>query len=157
MTPRYGRCEKGKRLLAFAPGGHWKTTTLIAALRHDRITAPYVFDRPINGISFLAYVEQALAPTLSSGDIVVMDNLGSHKVAGVREAIAATGASLLYLPPYSPDFNPIEQVFAKLKNQLRKAARRTVNTLWDAIGILLHDFHTHECNNYFLNAGYGVT
>jgi transposase len=157
MTPRYGRCEKGKRLIAFAPGGHWKTTTFIAALRCDRITAPYVFDGPINGESFLAYVRQALVPTLSPGDIVVMDNLGSHKVIGVREAIEAVGAKLLYLPPYSPDFDPIEQVFAKLKNKLRKLARRTVDALWDAIGIVLHDFQPEECSNYFLNAGYGAS
>lgn len=157
MTPRYGRCERGKRLVAFTSGGHWKTTTFIAALRHDCVTAPCVFDGPINGISFLAYVRQVLAPTLSSGDIVIMDNLGSHKVTGVREAIEATGAKLLYLPPYSPDFDPIEQVFAKLKNKLRKAARRTVDALWDAIGIVLRDFPPDECSNYFLNSGYGST
>jgi len=157
MTPRYGRCAKGRRLVAFAPGGHWQTTTFIAALRHGRITAPCVFGGPINGESFLAYVRQVLVPALSPGDIVVMDNLGAHKVAGVREAIEATGAKLLYLPPYSPDFDPIEQVFAKLKHKLRKAARRTVDALWDAIGIVLHDFPPGECFNYFLNAGYGST
>jgi transposase len=157
MTPRYGRCEKGKRLIAFAPGGHWKTTTFIAALRHDCVTAPSVFDGPINGESFLAYIEQVLVPTLSPGDIVIMDNLRSHKVAGVREAIEATGAQLLFLPPYSPDFAPIEQVFAKLKNKLRKMAQRTVDALWNAIAIVLHDFPPNECANYFLNAGYGST
>jgi transposase len=157
MTRHYGRCERGRRLIAFAPGGHWMTTTFIAALRHDRITAPYVFDGPINGISFLAYVRQALVPTLSPGDIVIMDNLGSHKVAGVREAIETAGATLLYLPPYSPDLDPIEQVFAKLKNKLRKAAQRTVDALWDAVGIALHDFPPDQCSNYFLNSGYGST
>jgi transposase len=155
MTRRHGRCAKGKRLLAYTPFGHWKTTTFIAALRHDRITAPYVFDGPINGETFLAYVEQALVPTLAAGDIVIMDNLGSHKVAGVREAIEAAGASLCYLPPYSPDFDPIEQVFAKLKSILRKLARRTVDALWNAIGIALEHFPPHECFNYFINAGYG--
>ena len=127
--PRYGRCERGKRLLAYTPFGHWKTTTFVAALRHDRITAPCVFDGPINGETFLAYVEQALAPTLSPGDIVIMDNLGSHKVAGVREAIEAAGATQRFLPAYSPDLDPIEQVFAKLKNTLRKMAHRTVDAL----------------------------
>src|SRR5271165_1730696 len=122
MTPRYGRCERGKRLLAYAPFGHWKTTTFVAALRCDRITAPFVFDGPINGETFLAYVEQGLAPTLSPGDIVIMDNLGSHKVAGVQEAIEAAGATQRFLPAYSPDLDPIEQVFAKLKSTLRKMA-----------------------------------
>ena len=134
MTPRYGRCERGKRLLAYTPFGHWKTTTFVAALRHDRITAPCVFDGPINGETFLAYVEQALAPTLSPGDIVIMDNLGSHKVAGVREAIEAAGATQRFLPAYSPDLDPIEQVFAKLKNTLRKMAHRTVDALWEGMG-----------------------
>jgi transposase len=157
MTPRYGRCEKGKRLIAFAPGGHWKTTTFIAALRFDRVTAPCVFDGPINGLSFLAYVEQMLVPTLAPGDVVVMDNLGSHKVVGVRQAIEAVGAKLLYLPPYSPGFDPIEQVFSKLKTKLRKLARRTVDALWDAIAIVLNDFPPRECANYFLNSGYGST
>src|ERR1700675_3844358 len=116
MTPRYGRCERGQRLLAYTPFGHWKTTTFVAALRHDGITAPCVFDGPINGAKFLAYVEQVLVPTLSPGEIVVMDNLGSHKVAGVRKAIEAAGATQCFLPAYSPDFDPIEQVFAKLKH-----------------------------------------
>jgi transposase len=157
MTPRYGRCERGERLIAFAPGGHWKTTTFIGALRHDRLTAPSVFDGPINGESFLAYVRQILVPTLSVGDVVIMDNLGSHKVAGVREAIEAAGARLLYLPPYSPDLDPIEQVFAKLKSKLRKMGRRTMDALWDAIALVLNDFPPTECSNYFLNAGYGST
>lgn len=157
MTRRYGRAPSNERLLGYAPGGHWKTTTFIAALRHDRLTAPWVLDGPINGEGFLAYVNQALVPTLSSGDIVVLDNLGSHKVQGVREAIEAAGAKLLYLPPYSPDFDPIEQVFAKLKNWLRKVKKRTVATLWDAIGEALSLFSPQECSNYFTNSGYAQT
>jgi transposase len=128
------------RLVATVPQGHWKTTTFIAALRHDGLTAPCVFDGAINGVRFLAYVEQALAPTLRAGDVVVLDNLKAHKVKGVREAIAAKGARLLYLPPYSPDLNPIEQAFAKLKARLRTAARRTVDALWRAIGDALDAF-----------------
>ena len=157
MTPRYGRCERGKRLIARAPFGHWKTTTFLAALRHDGLTAPCVFDGPINGAKFLAYVEQVLVPALSPGEIVMMDNLGSHKRAGVRKAIEAAGAAVSFLPAYSPDLDPIEQVFAKLKNTLRKTARRTVDALWDAIGIALDDFPPQECLNYFRNAGYGST
>ena len=154
MTRRYGRAPSCERLPGFVPGGHWKTTTFIAALRHDRLTAPWVLDGPINGDGFLAYVQQALAPTLSPGDIVIVDNLGSHKVAGVREAIEAVGATLLYLPPYSPDFDPIEQVFAKLKSWLRKVAKRTIPTLWDAIGDALALFSSTECSHYFLISGY---
>jgi transposase len=157
MTPRYGRCERGKRLIAHTPFGHWKTTTFLAALRYDGVTAPCVFDGPINGARFLAYVEQMLVPTLSPGEIVLMDNLGSHKRAGVRKAIEAAGAAVCFLPAYSPDLDPIEQVFAKLKNTLRKMARRTVDALWDAIGIALDDFSPEECFNYFRNAGYGST
>jgi transposase len=144
-------------LLAYTPFGHWKTTTFVATLRHDGITAPCVFDGPINGAKFLAYVEQVLAPTLSPGEIVVMDNLGSHKVADVRKAIEATGATQCFLPAYSPDFDPIEQVFAKLKNTLRKMAHRTVDALWDGIGTALDDFPPDECFNYFRSAGYGST
>lgn len=136
------------------PYGHWKTTTFIAGLRHDRLIAPFVIDGPINGDWFLVYVEKVLAPTLSDGDIVVMDNLASHKVAGVREAIEATGARLLYLPPYSPDLNPIEQAFAKLKAMLRKAAARSIETLWRLIGRLIRRFPPHECANYFANLAY---
>jgi transposase len=157
MTPRYGRCERGKRLIAHTPFGHWKTTTFLAALRYDGVTAPCVFDGPINGARFLAYVEQMLVPTLSPGEIVLMDNLGSHKRAGVRKAIEAAGAAVCFLPAYSPDLDPIEQVFAKLKNTLRKMAHRTVDALWDAIGIALDDFSPEECFNYFRNAGYGST
>jgi transposase len=145
---------RSERLVDYAPHGHWKTTTFIAALRHDEITAPYVFDGPINGASFLAWVEQSLVKTLKAGDVVVMDNLGSHKVSGVREAIEAAGASVLFLPPYSPDLNPIEQVFSKLKTLLRKTAARTVDTLWSAIGNLLDAFSSDECSNYLANSGY---
>ena len=154
MTPRYGRCEKGKRLIARAPFGHWKTTTFLAALRCDGITAPCVFDGPINGEKFRAYIEQILVPTLRPGDIVIMDNLSSHKGAAVREAIEAAGATRWLLPSYSPDLDPIERVFAKLKNRLRKMAKRTVDALWDAIAIVLEDFSPAECLNYFRNAGY---
>jgi transposase len=154
MTRRYGRAPKGKRLLGFAPNGHWKTTTFIAALRHDHITAPCVFDGPINGESFLAYVKQMLVPTLTPSDIVIMDNLSSHKVAGVREAIEAAGATLRFLPAYSPDLDPIEQVFAKLKAWLRKVAQRTRESLWEAIGDALDLFPPSECANYFKNSGY---
>jgi transposase len=154
MARRYGRAQRGARLVVAVPHGHWKTTTFLAALRHDGLTAPCVFDGAINGARFLAYVEQALAPTLRAGDIVVLDNLKAHKVKGVREAIEAAGAQLRYLPPYSPDFNPIEQAFAKLKALLRTAARRTVDALWRAIGHALDAFSPAECTNYFANAGY---
>jgi transposase len=155
MTPRHGRCEKGKRLIAHAPFGHWKTTTFIAALRHDRLTAPCVFDGPINGEKFRAYVEQILVPTLAPGDIVSMDNLASHKVVGVRQAIESAGAERRFLPPYSPDLDPIEPVFAKVKNRLRKMGERTVNGLWNAVGVAIDDFSSAECLNYFRSAGYG--
>jgi transposase len=145
MARRYGRAQRGARVVAAVPHGHWKTTTFLAALRHDGLTAPCVFDGAINGARFLAYVEQALAPTLRKGDIVVLDNLKAHKVKGVREAIEAAGAQLRYLPPYSPDFNPIEQAFAKLKALLRTAARRTVDALWRAIGHALDAFSPAEC------------
>lgn len=154
MTPRYGRAPKGERLIEPVPHGHWNTTTFIAALRHDELTAPYVFDGPINGTSFLAWVEQSLVKTLRKGDVVVMDNLGSHKVAGVSAAIEAVGARVLYLPPYSPDLNPIEQVFSKLKALLKKVAARTVDVLWDAVGKLLDAFSPQECSNYLANSGY---
>jgi transposase len=129
MTPPRGRSPKGQRLVCKTPHGHWKTTTFLAALRDDRIDAPLVLDGPINGAAFLAWVQQFLVPTLSPGDRVVMDNLGSHKVAGGREAIEAAGASLMYLPPYSPDLNPIEMMFSKLKTLLRKAAERSIDAL----------------------------
>ena len=157
MARRRGRAKRGERLVAAIPHGHWKTTTFVAALRCDEITAPLVIDRPMNGVTFKAYVEQMLAPTLKAGDIVIMDNLSAHKVEGVRKAIEAVGASLVYLPPYSPDFNPIEQVFAKLKALLRKAAERSIDDLWDTIGHLLDRFPPQECSNYFRNAGYVYT
>lgn len=154
MTPIRGWSRRGHKLVATAPFGKWRTLTFIAALRHDRIDAPCVLDGPINGQLFTAYVEQFLAPTLSPGDIVIMDNLGSHKGAAVRKAIRATGAKLLFLPAYSPDLNPIEQVFAKLKLLLRKAAERSVEATWKRIGSLLEAFPPHECANYLRNSGY---
>ena len=154
MTRTHGRCARGKRLIAKVPHGHWRTLTFLAALRCDRIEAPCVIDGPINGRSFLAYVEQFLAPTLKPGDIVIMDNLGSHKGPAVRLAIRAAGAKLFFLPPYSPDLNPIEQVFAKLKTLLRKADERSIEATWRRIGILLGRFTPAECANYLRNAGY---
>ena len=155
MVRQYGRCPRGERLVAKVPHGHWKTMTLVAALRIDCITAPYVIDGAMDGPTFLAYVEQVLVPTLVKDDIVFMDNLRTHKVDGVREAIEAAGATLLYLPAYSPDLNPIEQAFAKLKAALRKGAARTVKALWKLIGKLLKTFAPEECANYFRHAGYG--
>jgi transposase len=154
MARRYGRAPRGERVIASVPHGHWKTSTFVAGLRDDAITAPLVIDGAMNGEIFRAYIEQFLAPTLAHGDIVVMDNLRSHKVAGVREAIEARGASLIYLPPYSPDLNPIEQAFAKLKALLRKAAPRTVEALWTVIGEALSAFSPGECANYLADAGY---
>jgi transposase len=151
---RYGRARRGQRLIAAVPHGHWKTTTFIAALRHDGLSAPCVFDGALTGARFLAYVEQVLAPTLRAGDLVVMDNLAAHKVEGVRVAIAAAGAQVLYLPPYSPDLNPIEHAFAKLKALLRTAAARTVEGLWHTIGQLLDAFSPAECAHYLAHAGY---
>ena len=157
MARTRGRAARGERLIAAVPHGHWKTTTFVAALRCDAITAPLVIDCAMNGQAFKAYVEQMLAPTLKPGDIVIMDNLAAHKVEGVRKMIEAVGANLVYLPPYSPDLNPIEQFFAKLKALLRKAAERSVDALWDRIGQLLDLFTPDECNNYFRNAGYVST
>lgn len=156
MTRTRGRAPRGIRLVDYVPHGHWKTTTFLAGLRLQGLTAPLVVDGPINGEVFLAYVQQHLAPTLKPGDIVIMDNLSSHKVTGVREAIEAVGASLMFLPPYSPDFNPIEQVFSKLKALLRKASERTVSALWDRIGKLLDCFEPVECRNYFRHSGYAA-
>jgi transposase len=155
MAPLRGWCALGQRLNAKVPYGHWKTMTFLAALRCDRIDAPCVFDGPINGASFLAYVEQCLAPTLKPGDIVILDNLGSHESKAVRDAIRAVGARLLFLPPYSPDLNPIEQVFAKLKHLMRKAMERTVEATWKRLGTLLAQFKTSEFSNDFTNSGYG--
>ena len=157
MARSHGRAPKGQRLRAGVPYGHWKTTTLVAGLRRTGIAAPMVLDGPINAQAFLAYVEQVLVPGLRPGDIVVMDNLSSHKGPAVRQAIEAAGATLLFLPPYSPDLNPIELAFAKLKALLRAAAERTVDALWDRIGNLLDRFSSHECANYFAAAGYNAT
>jgi transposase len=154
MTRTHGRARRGERLHAKVPFGHWRTLTFLAALRHDRIDAPCVLDGPINGQLFLAYVEQFLVPTLAPGDIVIMDNLGSHKGQAVRQAIRNCGAKLLFLPPYSPDLNPIEQVFAKLKTLLRKANERSVEATWMRIGALLDAFSPDECANYLRNSGY---
>ena len=154
MTRTHGWAPRGERLVAKVPHGKWKTTTFLAALHHDRIEAPCVFDGPINGERFLAYVEQFLVPTLKPGDVVILDNLGSHKGKGVRRAIRKAGAKLFFLPKYSPDLNPIEQVFSKLKGLLRKAAARTVDDIYDAIGQALKAFSPKECANYFTNAGY---
>jgi transposase len=154
MARLRGRAARGERLIGKVPQGHWKTTTFVAGLRVTGLTAPCVIDGPMDGDVFRAYVEQLLAPTLGPGDIVVLDNLSAHKVEGVREAIEAVGAQVCYLPPYSPDFNPIEQLFAKLKALLRKAAERSIDALWTRIGELLHAFSNTECANYFTNAGY---
>ena len=154
MTRTHGRCARGRRLVDKVPHGHWKTMTFLAALRWDRIDAPFVLDGPINGEWFLAYVEQVLVPTLRPGDVVVMDNLGSHRGKAVRQAIRKAKAHLIFLPPYSPDLNPIEQVFAKLKALLRKAAERTVEATWRRIGQLLDHFTPKECANYLANSGY---
>jgi transposase len=157
MARRYGRCPRGERLLSSVPWGHWKTTTFVAGLRSDRLTAPCVLDGPMDGETFKAYVEQFLTPSLSPGDTVIMDNLPSHKVRGVREAIAAAGADVRYLPPYSPDLNPIEQLFAKLKALLRKAAPRTYDDLFTAIADAIALITPQECANYVANRGYRHT
>lgn len=154
MARTRGRAPRGERLRAAIPHGHWKTTTFVAGLRNSGMVAPMVLDGPINGLAFQAYVDQVLVPDLRPGDIVIMDNLGSHKRPGIRAAIEAAGASLLYLPPYSPDFNPIENAFAKLKAMLRKAAARTIDGLWSAIGNIIDTFNPTECTNYFAAAGY---
>lgn len=154
MTRTHGRAPRGRRLVARIPHGHWKTMTFLAALRSDRIDAPCVVDGPINGQIFLAWVEQFLLPTLRPGDVVVLDNLGSHKASAVRRAIRGTGAHLLFLPPYSPDLNPIEMMFAKLKTLLRKSDKRSISALWHRIGHLLREFSPAECTAYLRHAGY---
>jgi len=154
MAPLRGWAPLGQRINAKVPHGRWKTMTFLAALRHDRITAPWFIDEPINGEIFQLYIEKVLIPTLQPGDIVIMDNLGSHKGKAVRRAIRAAGARLFYLPKYSPDFNPIEQFFAKLKHWLRKAARRSTDAVFDAIKPILDTVTSTECANYFENAGY---
>jgi transposase len=155
MVRLYGRAPRGQRLMGRAPFGHWNTTTFVAGLRCDGLVAPLMLNGAMNGRAFRAWVEQCLAPTLWPGDIVIADNLSSHKVSGVREAIEARGATLLFLPPYSPDLNPIEQVFAKLKAALRKAAPRSRDALWRAVGRTRDRFKPEECLNYLINAGYG--
>ena len=154
MTRLRGWAPRGERLVDAAPHGHWRTTTFPAGLRAKGIIAPFVLDGPMTGNVFRAYVEQMLAPALRPGDVVVMDHLAAHKVAGVAQTIRAVGASVMYLPPYSPDLNPIEQVFAKLKALLRKAGARTRDVLWNTIGALLDAFTPAECQNYIANSGY---
>ena len=156
MARRHGRAPRGQRLRSSVPHGHWKTTTFVGALRLSGMTAPMVLDGPMTGAWFLAYVEQVLVPTLRPGDIVIMDNLPAHKGAAVRLAIEAVGATLSLLPPYSPDLNPIENAFSKLKALLRKTAARTVDQLWDAIARIIQTYSPHECANYFAAAGYGA-
>jgi transposase len=155
-TRRYGRCRRGKRLLCKTPYSHWKTTTFTAALRYDGLSAPMVLDGAMDGRAFLAYVRQVLVPSLKPGDIVVMDNLQPHKVAGVRAAIEAAGATLVYLPPYSPDFNPIELAFSKLKWLMRSAGHRTIDALWNFFGRVLDRFPADECMRYFRHCGYAT-
>jgi transposase len=154
MARLRGWAKRGERCRAAIPHGHWKTTTFTCGLRRDGLVAPMLLDGPMDGAAFKAYVEQVLAPELTPGDIVIMDNLPAHKVAGVRQAIEAAGAILLYLPPYSPDFNPIEMAFSKLKALLRKAAARTKDDLWDATANAIDAFTPSECENYFAAAGY---
>ena len=156
MTRLYGRAPVGQRLVAKVPHGHWKTLTLVAALRLGGVTAPYVIDGAMDGASFLAYVEQVLVPTLKKRDVVFMDNVRTHKVAGVREAIEAAGAQLRYLPAYSPDFNPIENAYAKIKSNLRRGAARTVDALWRLVGRSVKAIAPSECAGYFRHAGYRV-
>ncbi len=157
MHRSHGRCRRGQRLIGRAPHGHWRTSTFVAGLRHDGIVAPLIFNRPMNGEIFQYYVAQHLAPELRPDDIVIMDNLGSHKSQAVRNAITAAGARLLFLPPYSPDLNPIEKLFSKLKALLRAAAQRTVDALWDKVGEIINQLSATECQNYIRHAGYAVT
>ena len=157
MTRRYGRCPRGQRLVCPVPHGHWKTTTFVAALRCDGLAAPLVIDGAMTGDLFVAYVEQVLVPALRPGDVVILDNLSCHKRAAARAAIEAAGASVRHLPPYSPDLNPIEQAFAKLKALLRQSGRRTVEGLWSFLGETLDLFSPEECRNYVRHCGYGTT
>ncbi len=157
MTPLRGWAPRGERLIGKAPFGHWNTMTFLAALRHDRVDAPWLLNGPINGERFLVYVEKVLLPTLSPADIVIMDNLGSHKAKAVRQAIRSVGARLIFLPKYSPDLNPIEKLFAKLKHFLRKAAARSIDAICDAITKILETVSPKECENYFREAGYDRT
>ena len=154
MAPLRGWGRKGQRLHGFAPGGKWRTLTFLGALRCDRLTAPCVFDGPINGVCFRAYVEQLLVPTLKPGDIIILDNLGSHKSKAVRQMVRDAGARLWFLPKYSPDLNPIEQAFAKIKHWMRLAQKRNAEDTWRHVGHLVATFKPNECNNFFKNAGY---
>lgn len=154
MTRSRGRAPRGERCVASVPHGHWKTTTFVGGLCQDRLIAPMVTDGPMDGEMFLAYARQFLAPALKTGDVVILDNLSSHKVRGVQEAITSAGATLLYLPPYSPDLNPIEKLFSKLKALLRKAATRTAEALWSTIGTLLGALTPNECANFFQSCQY---
>ena len=154
MARRYGRCRRGERLRAGVPHGHWKTTTFVAGLRRTGMVAPWGLDGPMNGDAFTTYVSRVLVPELSPGDVVIMDNLSSDKAPAIRAAIEAIGARLRFLPPYSPDFNPIERAFSKLKAHLRKAAERTIHGLWNAIGRILDLYSPQECANYSANSGY---
>lgn len=156
MVRRYGRGPRGKRVRGYAPAGHWKITTFLAGLASDGIVAPFVVDEPMNRAIFTQYVRQYLAPELRPGDVVILDNLSSHKGAEAAALVEACGATLLFLPPYSPDLNPIEMVFAKLKHLLRKAGERTREGLWNRIGSLLDDFPPHQCSNYLKHAGYAA-
>lgn len=154
MARLRGRAPRGERCRSGVPHGHWKTTTFTGALHLTGMTAPFIYDGAMNGTVFLAYIEQVLAPTLQRGDLVIMDNLPAHKAAGVRQAIRRAGAKLIFLPPYSPDFNPIENAFSKLKALMRAAAERTIGALWETVGSLINRFTPAECANYFLAAGY---
>ena len=154
MARRYGWGPRSRRVIGDVPHGHWKTTTFVGALRTSGMTAPTVIDGAMNGDLFLAYVQQQLVPTLRAGDIVVMDNLSSHKREGVKDAIEAAGANVMDLPPYSPDLNPIELAFSKLKTLLRKSAARTVESLWNQMGQIVDQFSPQECRNYFKHCGY---
>jgi transposase len=157
MVRRYGRARRGERLIDYSPHGHWKTTTFVSALRHDQMTAPMVVDGAMSTPIFVAYIQQVLLKELRPGDIVVMDNLSSHKSARIRELIESAGAKLAYLPPYSPDLNPIENAFSKLKWLLKSAAERTVEGLWECVGQILERFSKSECLNYLKHCGYGLT
>ncbi len=157
MTRRYGRCARGERLVGAVPHGHWKTTTFVAGLRQSGIIAPFVLDGPMTGDMFRAYVERVLAPSLEPGDVVVMDNLAAHKVAGISNAIAAVGASVLYLPPYSPDLNPIEPMWSKVKAAVRAVAARTFDAVVDAVRDALRSVTPEDCEGYFEHCGYDAT
>lgn len=155
MAPLRGWCKRGKRLTGYAPHGHWRTMTFIGALRYDQLTAPCVFDGPINSICFKAYIEQILLPTLKKGDIVIMDNLGSHKAKSIRQMIKKAGARLWFLPPYSPELNPIEHTFSQIKHWMRMAQKRTIEEAWKYLGQLIQTITPQQCKNYIKDTGYG--